>query len=131
MFRDPQVNLYVKDVEASVQFYTTHFGFVESFRTPASGVPAHVEVRLGGLVLGLASIDAARAMHGIDVGGDRPKSEIVLWNDDTDAAYTQLLAAGVKSLSAPHTFLGRLRSAWLEDPDGNPLQIVAEFVPRE
>lgn len=127
MFRDPQVNLYVQDVEASVQFYTTHFGFVESFRTPESGVPEHVEVRLGGLVLGLASIDAARNVHGLDVGGGKPTGEIVLWTDDTDKEYEQLIAKGVRSITPPHNFLGRLRAAWLADPDGNPVEIVAEF----
>jgi catechol 2,3-dioxygenase-like lactoylglutathione lyase family enzyme len=126
-FRDPQVNLYVRDVEAAVAFYTSHFGFVESFRTPETGVPEHVEVRLGGLLLGLASIDSARDVHGLDVGGDRPKSEIVLWTDNTDAAYAQLVAKGVKSLKAPHDFLGRLRAAWMEDLDGNPVEIVADF----
>jgi catechol 2,3-dioxygenase-like lactoylglutathione lyase family enzyme len=128
MFRDPQVNLYVKDVEASVQFYTTHFGFVESFRTPETGVPEHVEVCLGGLVLGLASIDSARTTHGLDVGGGKPTGEIVLWTDDTDAEYEQLIANGVRSLIPPHTFLGQLRAAWLLDPDGNPVEIVTELI---
>jgi catechol 2,3-dioxygenase-like lactoylglutathione lyase family enzyme len=126
-FRDPQINYYVQDVEAAVSFYTGHFGFVESFRTPKTGVPEHVEVRLGGLVLGLASIASARDVHGLDVGGDRAKAEIVLWTDDTDAEYEKLIAAGVKSLSPPHTFLGRLRAAWLEDLDGNPVEIVANY----
>ena len=53
MFRDPQVNAYVCDVEACVRFYTESLGFVETFRTPESGPPAHVEVRLGGLILGV------------------------------------------------------------------------------
>ncbi|MBX8636590.1 MAG: VOC family protein [Thermoplasmata archaeon] len=34
MFRDPQVNLYVDDVETSVAFYRDLFGFSETFSTP-------------------------------------------------------------------------------------------------
>jgi catechol 2,3-dioxygenase-like lactoylglutathione lyase family enzyme len=126
-FRDPQINLYVRDVERSLRFYTERFGFVETFRTPAEGTPIHAEVRLGGLVLGLADNAAARAMHGIDTGDGQPQAEIAIWTDDTDAAYADLLAHGAPSLSSPHDFLGRLRSAWVADPDGNPIQIVTEL----
>jgi uncharacterized glyoxalase superfamily protein PhnB len=57
-FTDPAVNYYVDDVERAVRFYTEHFGFVETFRTPQQGKPDHVEVRLGGLTLGVASKSA-------------------------------------------------------------------------
>jgi catechol 2,3-dioxygenase-like lactoylglutathione lyase family enzyme len=126
VFRDPQVNFYVRDVETSVNFYTSLFGFAETFRTPSSGPPAHVELRLGGLILGLASIESARNTHGLETGGGGPCAEVCLWTDDVDVAYAKLLAHGVQSLSSPHDFLeGRLRAAWLADPDGNPVEIVA------
>ena len=127
MFRDPQVNYYVHDVDASVRFYGALFGFKETFRTPAAGTPAHVELRLGGLILGLASVDAARATHELTTGGGNPQAEICLWTDDVDQTYAEFVARGIPSLSAPHDFLdGRLRAAWLADPDGNPVQIVAQ-----
>lgn len=126
VFRDPQVNFYVRDVDTSVRFYTDRFGFKETFRTPSSGPPAHVELRLGGLVLGLASIEAARRDHGLPADSGPPRAEICLWTDDVDGVYADLVARGVQSLRAPHDFLGRLRAAWLADPDGNPVQIVAE-----
>jgi catechol 2,3-dioxygenase-like lactoylglutathione lyase family enzyme len=126
VFRDPQVNFYVRDVEASVRFYTGFFGFEESFRTPPSGPPDHVELRLGGLVLGFASIESARGMHGLTTGSGQPRAEVCLWTDDVDTAYENLMAHGVPSLSGPHDFLGRLRAAWVADPDGNPVEIVAE-----
>ncbi|MDI3340416.1 MAG: VOC family protein [Sphaerobacter sp.] len=72
MFRDPQVNFYVRHVERSVRFYTDLFGFEETFRTPASGPSDHVELRLGGLILGLASIESARDVHGLPAGGGLP-----------------------------------------------------------
>jgi catechol 2,3-dioxygenase-like lactoylglutathione lyase family enzyme len=126
VFRDPQVNYYVRDVEASVRFYSELFGFKESFRTPSSGPPDHVELRLGGLILGFAAIESAQAMHGLTTGTGAPKAEVCLWTDDVDRIYTDLMARGVTSLSAPHDFLGRLRAAWVADPDGNPVEIVAE-----
>ena len=53
-FHDPQVNLYVKDVEVSARFYRDFIGFRETFRTPKGGAPIKVEVRLGNLTLGSA-----------------------------------------------------------------------------
>ena len=67
VFRDPQVNFYVSDVEAMATFYRDVLGFTESFRTPAEGRPVHVELSLGGFVVGMAGIESARRMHGIDV----------------------------------------------------------------
>lgn len=127
MFREPQVNFYVRDVESSVRFYTELFGFRESFRTPASGPPEHVEVRLDGFILGLAANSAALDTHGVATGGGRPRAGLVLWTDDVDQVYAWLTAQGVETLSDPHDFLdGRLRVAWFADPDGNPIEVVME-----
>ncbi len=127
MFRDPQVNYYVRDVEAAVRFYVEMLGFTETFRTPETGTPEHVELRLGGLILGLASTASAKATHGLTTGGGNPRAEVCVWTDDVDEAYRSLVAGGVPSLSPPHDFLGgRLRAAWLADPDGNPVEIVSQ-----
>jgi catechol 2,3-dioxygenase-like lactoylglutathione lyase family enzyme len=127
VFRDPQVNFYVQDVERSVRFYADLFGFDETFRTPATGAPEHVELRLGGLILGLASTESALNTHGLTTGGGNPRAEVCLWTDDVDRAYSALIAQGAQPLSSPHDFLGgRLRAAWVADPDGNPVEIVAE-----
>lgn len=124
MFRDPQLNLYVADVEASAEFYTGHFGFTETFRTPRQGAPVHVELQLGGFTLGLASVDAVRTVHGVEAG-TAPSAEVALWTDDVDAAHATLTAAGVLTLSPPHDFLdGGLRAAWIADPDGHAIQLV-------
>ena len=130
MFRNPQVNTYVQDVEATVRFYTEELGFVETFRTPRSGPPDHVEVRLDGLVLGFASIEAARSVHGLDVDAGPKRAEVVVWTDDVDAAFDRLVARGAKVISQPHDFdvdtVGRLRVAWLTDPDGGAVQLASE-----
>jgi DNA-binding transcriptional ArsR family regulator/catechol 2,3-dioxygenase-like lactoylglutathione lyase family enzyme len=123
-FRSPMINLYSKDLRRAVAFYE-RLGFVETFRTPAQGDPAHIELTLGTFVLGIATIEAARGIHGLRPEGDGRWIEIALWTDDTDAAVRALSANGAPVLSPAHDFLdGRLRSAWIADPDGNPIQLV-------
>ena len=131
MFRNPQVNTYVQDVEATVRFYTEELGFVETFRTPRSGPPDHVEVRLDGLVLGFASIEAARSVHGLDVDAGPKRAEVVVWTDDVDAAFDRLVARGAGAISLPHDFevdsVGRLQVAWNADPDGGAVQLATSL----
>ncbi len=127
MFRDPQVNTYVADVETTARFYTEQLDFVETFRTPETGAPVHVEVRLGGLILGFADIAATREMHGLDVEAGSKRAEVAVWTDDVDAAFARLVDIGASPLSPPHDFVGRLRAAWVADPDGGPIQIVSEL----
>jgi catechol 2,3-dioxygenase-like lactoylglutathione lyase family enzyme len=128
-FADPQINYYVEDVETAVRFYTEHFGFLETFRTPTQGTPEHVELRLGPLVLGLASREAGQTVHGLPLGpAGNPRAELVVWTDDVDEVYTQLVEKEVPSITPPHDFLSSLRSAWVMDPDGNPVEIVTRRV---
>ena len=122
-FRCPAITIYSRDVVRLVRFYVS-LGFQETFRTPADGTPVHVELTLDGFRIGVASVDAAVADHGLrlDLGG-RPV-EIVLWTDDTDRANAGLTATGAPSLSPPHDVLAHLRAAWVADPDGTPIQLV-------
>lgn len=123
-FRQPQINIYVANVEATVAFYRDLFGLRETFRTPEHGEPIHAELRLDGLVLGFATIESARRLHGLAAGSGPPRAELVLWTDDVDAAYAALTEKGAHPMSPPHDFIGNLRAAWVADPDGNPIQIV-------
>lgn len=124
LFRAPMVNLYSRDLSRSVRFYS-EIGFRETFRTPDSGDPIHVELTLDGFTLGIAKIEAAREHHSLKVEAEGRWIEIVLWTDDTDTALKELRAKGAPVLTPAHDFLeGRLRAAWIADPDGNPIQIV-------
>ena len=115
-----------------LRFYRDLFGFTETFRTPREGEPIHVELRLGGLILGVASVESARRIHGLDLGNGLPREEVVVWprgevvvwTDDVDQAFKSVTAQGGRPLSQPHDFLTDLRAAWVADPDGNPVQIV-------
>ncbi len=56
-FKTPMINLYSRDLARAVAFYSD-FGFVETFRTPASGQPIHVELTLDEFKLGIATLEA-------------------------------------------------------------------------
>jgi predicted enzyme related to lactoylglutathione lyase len=124
IFRTPMINLYSQDLARAATFYLG-LGFVETFRTPAAGEPDHIELALDGFTLGIATIEAAKEHHGLRAGGEGRSIEIVLWTDDTDAALSALVGKGARLLSPAHEFLdGKLRAAWIADPDGNPVQLV-------
>ena len=87
-------------------------------------------MELGTLNLAVSTLEALKRDHGFSAGGGPPRAEVVLWVEDADAAYSWMLAGGSPSLSPPHDFAGVLRGAWVGDPDGNPVQLVARRMGR-
>jgi lactoylglutathione lyase len=125
MYRSGLVNLYTRDIEAALRFYRDLLGFTETFRTPAAGVPEHVELGLGGFTVGLGTVEAARRVHGVEPAPGTPAMVLVIWADDVDRACADLAAAGVPVLQPPHDTGNSNRNALLRDPDGNLVEIVA------
>jgi catechol 2,3-dioxygenase-like lactoylglutathione lyase family enzyme len=123
-FRTHLFNVYTNDIDRSLRFYRDLLGFAETFRVPDEGTPDHVEMELGSLNLGISTLEALRRDHGLTGGGGPPRAEVVLWVEDVVTAYAWLRAQGAPSLSPPHDFARVLRAAWLNDPDGNPVQVV-------
>jgi lactoylglutathione lyase len=119
-------NLYTNDIEAGLRFYRDLLGFTETFRTPRDGPPEHVELKLDGFMIGLGTAEAARRVHGVEAAPGSPAMVLVLWTDDTDAAYQELTAAGVPAVQPPHDTGNNNRNALLRDPDGNLVEIVAK-----
>lgn len=66
MFVMAMVNLYTHDIEAGLHFYRDLLGFVETFRSPNEGIPEHVELQLNGFTVGLGTVGAAKAVHGVE-----------------------------------------------------------------
>jgi lactoylglutathione lyase len=126
MFASGLVNLYTRDIEAGLRFYRDLLGFTETFRTPGDGVPAHVELQLGGFTVGLGTVEAARQVHGVDPAPGSPAMVLVVWADDVDVAFRDLRAAGVPVVQEPHNTGNSNRNALLRDPDGNLVEIVAK-----
>ena len=126
MFASALVNLYTRDIEAGIRFYRDLLGFEETFRTPREGTPEHVEFRLDGFTIGLGTVEAARRVHRVEAVPGSPAMSLVVWTDDVDQAYKDLVAAGVPSLQPPHDTGNNNRNALLSDPDGNLVEIVAK-----
>lgn len=127
MFIDALVNLYTNDIEAGVSFYRDLLGFEETFRTPKEGVPAHVELRLDGFTLGLGTAEAAARVHGVRAEPGSPAMALVIWTDDVDQSFADLVAAGVPVVREPHDTGNNNRSALVRDPDGNLVELVARI----
>ena len=130
MFRTPQVVLFSGDVSRAAAFYES-LGFRETFRVPADGEPIHVDLVLDGYQVGIASVESTREDHDLQPVAEGQRAAIVLWTDDTRAAYAKLVEAGAPALADPHEWLGRLLISWTADPDGHPIQIVQHGTPSQ
>ncbi len=126
MFEDALVNLYTRDIEAGIRFYRDLLGFRETFRTPKTGVPTHVEFRVGGFCLGLGTVEAAKRAHGVDATPGVPAMVVVVWADHVDREFERLRTAGVPVVQPPHDTGNGNRNALLRDPDGNLVEIVSK-----
>ncbi|HEX3004451.1 MAG TPA: VOC family protein [Angustibacter sp.] len=129
MFASALVNLYTSDIDAQVAFYRDVLGFTETFRTPREGTPAHVELALGGFTLGLGTVAAAKAVHGVDATPGAPTMALVVWTDDVDAAFAQVTAAGAPGVREPRDSGNGNRTALVRDPDGTLVELVAKVAP--
>src|SRR5260370_42343711 len=94
MFVTGLVNLYTRDIEAGLRFYRDLLGFTETFRTPAEGIPAHVELRLDGFTVGLGTVEAAREVHGVAATPGSTAMVLVVSGDDVGKALAGLVPAG-------------------------------------
>lgn len=129
-FSSPQAIYFCADVERASAFYQ-RLGFQETFRTPETGPPIHVDLVLDGYRIGFASIASAREHHGLRPVEQGQRATITLWTSDAPHAYKQLTGEGVRGLAGPQVWLDRLLIAWIEDPDGHPIQLVQELEKRD
>jgi len=126
MFATGFVNLYTGDMEAGLHFYRDLLGFEETFRTPTEGTPEHVELTLNGFALGLGTVEAAKRVHGVDAVPGSPAMALVIWTDDVDEAFAQLVSAGTPTVQPPHNTSNNNRNALVRDPDGNLVEVVSK-----
>lgn len=130
MIQNAQINILTHDVDRLATFYK-RLDFRETYRLPKEGKSDHVEVTLNQFTIGISSVEAATTVHGLHPNlGGRPVA-IILWTDDTDGYYARLTSEGAPSLSPPRDFLSDLRTAWVEDPDGNPINLVQHRRPKD
>jgi catechol 2,3-dioxygenase-like lactoylglutathione lyase family enzyme len=129
-FKNHLFNIYTSNMEKSLRFYHELLATTETFRGPKLGSPDHVEMELGPLNLAVSTLEALKRDFGLSGGGGPPRCEVVLWVRDVDTALSWLNAQGAPTLSPSHDFAGTLRGAWVADPDGNPVQLVARLASR-
>ena len=114
------VRYLVDDVQASIDFYTTHFGF--TVRTAM--LPAFADVTRGNLRLLLAGPKSSAGRPMPD--GTRPVpggwNRIHFIVDDVGAEVERLRAAGVRFRSDIISGPGG-RQIVLDDPSGNPIEL--------
>ena len=85
------VRYVVDDVQAAVDFYTTHFGFDLNM----SAAPAFADVRSGPLRLLLSGPPSSGARSTPDDHGGAGRNRVLLVVDDLDAEIARLSAAGL------------------------------------
>jgi catechol 2,3-dioxygenase-like lactoylglutathione lyase family enzyme len=114
------VRYMVDDVEASIDFYTTHFGF--SVRT--SFAPAFADVVRGNLRLLLSgpTSSAGRPMPDGRTPGPGGWNRIHFLVEDIAAEVERLRSAGVTFRNDIVTGPGG-QQILLEDPSGNPIEL--------
>ena len=118
--RIDHVEVFVRDVEASIQWYDTVLGLKEYFRSD----PGPVMIGAGDTKLALFKADADASSP----IGSRPKAplrwRLVAWRTTRDglmAAQRQLTENGV-AFDGPIDHDGPV-SIYFNDPDGHPLEI--------
>ena len=116
--RYASVRYVVDDVEAAIDFYTTHLGF-EVNTHPA---PAFADVVRGPLRLLLSGPESSgfRATPGDSRGPGRNRIHLVV--DDLDAEVSRLREAGLPLRSDPVTGPGG-RQVLVADPAGNLVEL--------
>ena len=114
------VRYLVDDVEASIDFYTSHFGFT----VLTSMLPAFADVELGNLRLLLSGpqSSAGRAMTDGERPGPGGWNRIHLVVDDLQAEMDRLQAAGVTFRNEVVTGPGGSQ-VLVVDPSGNLVEL--------
>jgi len=119
-FRSVTPHILVKDGFAAIDFYKKAFGAVERFRVPnpdGNGL-MHAQIMVGDSVVMLSEEMIKGGYHSpTSLSGTTVM--LMLYVEDTDAAYEQALAAGAESLSLPQDMFWGDRYGQVIDPFGH------------
>lgn len=117
--------LSVADMGRSLAFYRDTLGGEQIYQFPPEGDPVFLTLRFGETELGIGLV-SDQPVHGRPL---RPASghriELCVNVADTDAAVTALSGIGAAVVLAPIDQPWGERAAYVEDPDGNLVMLVA------
>lgn len=119
------VRYIVDDVQAAIDFYTTHLGFDLN----SAHLPAFADVRRGALRLLLSGAQSSGARATPADASSAGRNRIHLIVDDLDAEIDRLRSAGVAFCSDVVSGPGG-RQILLADPAGNLIELFTPAPPR-
>ena len=127
-FREAFPIVYAEDPARSVRFYTELLGFEVVYRWPPEGELEFAFLRLEPLGIGIAARSAPEELIGrAPVPGSPPRFELCIYADDVDRAAEDLVRGGVELLLPPTDQPWGERLFYVQDPDGNPIQVTARI----
>ncbi len=108
-----------------MRFYRDLFGFEVVYRWPPEGEALEFAfLRLEPLGIAVASHSAPEELIGRSaVAGSPPRFELCIYADDVDRAAEDLVRSGLELLLPPTDQPWGERLFYVEDPDGNPIQV--------
>lgn len=118
--------VYTSDLRQLVGFYRDQFGFEETYHWPETGERQFIAMKCGDSAVGFSTREAAARTMDVALEPSTTISfELCIYVNDVDATSEELRSRGVPEISRPTDRPWGERSAYFEDPDGNPFQIVA------
>jgi predicted enzyme related to lactoylglutathione lyase len=126
-----QIRLLVSDFPAVYRFYRDVLGLKPQFEAE-SGPYAKLSPDTGHAAIALqdrAQMAGVLGRLGVEPGGHR--ALVVLRVEDLDAAHAELTSRGAEFTRDPGPMGERIRVAYLEDPEGNLVELQEWLTPRE
>jgi lactoylglutathione lyase len=117
--------LIVDSMGASLRFYSKILGGVVVYQHPTFGDPAYVTLRVGRFEMALSHIDSSLPVNVPlrPVSGHR--IQLCVNVDSVDETVKVLASIGIKTVMEPSDQPRGERAAYVEDPDGNLVLLVA------
>lgn len=119
------VVLVVEDLDRALAFYCETLGL-----PPAHRSDPYAQLDTGRTRLAFYQRDAMSETLGFEAAPpdpDEPGFELGFKVDDCDAAYEELVAAGVASVTPPTDRPWGQRTAYLRDPDGHLVELAQDL----
>lgn len=113
--------IFAAEVSECTAFYED-LGFTRHFQLPTEGEPGYVGLRRGTVEFAVVSADWPRKQYGMEPG-DRPRFEMIVYVDELEGTVEKLRARGVRVLREPTDMPWGERTAYVTDPEGNPVAL--------